>query len=620
MSRPQWLAPQEARPGDPYLQWAQACEWTGLSLGPGTHLSFLVRRRSGDNWAQLQKSLPSAARLRPPAKQGALHASLDCPVGDLPAVMAQFEWVELAQPLQPYAPQALPAFNEAAPDLVIGVIDQGGAPLQRCFGDPDRPGQTRLRSFWDQSEAPTGADWRAAPAGYGRVLDGETLNRLYAQSPDARSELNCYRELGLMDLVEAATAGRPDHATHVLDTLAGLPAPMPAAAAAKPARLDHAARAALVLVSVPATPARQSTGTASLAQLLDAMEFVLQQAQALAPRAPVLINLSLGVQAGPHDGTMAIERAIDDMMRMHPQLLVLMAAGNRSAQAMNASGRLSSQHSVEAPARLAWRLQPQDPSDSFLELWWRAPSREAAQALRWRVCPPGSEPSAWLAPGQVQTWAAGSRPLACAWAEPGLGLRGRALLALAPVLGARGGVPAGPWWIELALAGSSAELRLDAWVQGDQPRLHLGAPVQSYLEAAIGLGLEAGGSLNALATGGLPLVVGAATADEGRPSVYAARSPHAAEVQALGAADESVFAPGLLAAGPLSGQWMRMAGSSVATPVVARHWANALAEGLRLPVRNAAAWRHGQRAHGNSGVWRPGRPSGLEGLLGASAS
>ena len=76
----------------------------------------------------------------------------------------------------------------------------------------------------------------------------------------------------------------------------------------------------------------------------------------------------------------------------------------------------------------------------------------------------------------------------------------------------------------------------------------------------------------------------------------------AQQMQFLAVADESAFAPGLVAAGALSGQWARMSGSSVATPVAARHWVNLIArEGLQAASR---LWRSKGEPNGSGPSFR----------------
>jgi hypothetical protein len=280
---------------------------------------------------------------------------------------------------------------------------------------------------------------------------------------------------------------------------------------------------------------------------------------------------------GPHDGSSALERALDALMQRHPQLLVVLAAGNTGdVPEYDFAGTLE----PKASASLIWRLQPHDPTDSFFELWWTG-ARPAE--LKVRVVHPYR--SGWVSMGSHCDLHRGPNlwgRLALQARDEGLqATSGHGQLSLGPVEGPRGGLPAGQWRLEVRNDGVDL-LHVRGWVQGDHPRWTLEAPVQSRLDGASGsLELGAAGSLNGLATGRLPRVVGAARGDDDHRSTYSSQ-PSAAggrTIDALALADEGAVARGLVAAGVLSGTWVRMSGTSVAAPVAARHWAQDLFEG-----------------------------------------
>src|SRR2546425_6882237 len=73
---------------------------------------------------------------------------------------------------------------------------------------------------------------------------------------------------------------------------------------------------------------RQNDGNDSFrtTDIINAMQFVQQRAAELSE--PFVINLSLGGQAGPHDGTNPDERAIDTLVNSGTGRAVCVAAGN----------------------------------------------------------------------------------------------------------------------------------------------------------------------------------------------------------------------------------------------------------------------------------------------------
>lgn len=587
-----WRPPAPAEARDPYLDWSLATGWAGQ---PPSRLPLWVPLLAprGSAWdAVLDRHRAEghafASPWNPPdTGWGVLWVRAE----HVAAAARDLPGSEMSQPQAfqrpPDAPLRLPARARKAPAVVVAAIDRGGAVLNDAFAHRARPKETRLLGFWDQAERPTQDAWLRPSAGYGRELDGPTIDALRERARhDPQGELGVYRDLGLRELLLAHALGQPDHATHVLDTLAGLPRRPPLAPSAKPSDDDAAAGAPLVLVSVPPSRIGQSTGTATVAQVLDGLHYVLALADAHAPEAPIVVNISLGLLAGPHDGSSALERAIDDLMQRRPRLLVALAAGNNGGDRLidpgkgtNAGGRLA----PGAEATLTWRLQPGDPTDSFLELWAHALGK-AAPDLRLRVIAP--LPSEEVAMNRQCDLLAGEALAARLHSQ---GLDGnrtlRAQLSLAPVAGPRGCLPAGGWVLGLRNAGP-APLDVDARVQGDLPRWTEPEPVQSVLAGAVGLELGAAGSMNGLATGALPMVVGAARVSDGRDTLYTsqpkprgpARQRH--RIDARATADEGAFAPGLVASGVTSGSWVRMGGTSVAAPVAARHWANRLAKGL----------------------------------------
>ncbi|MFN4116200.1 MAG: hypothetical protein ACK4F7_06850, partial [Inhella sp.] len=509
----------EHRPFDDdfYLDWAQADGFVGVfgAQDPSTAwLPLLIRRRgsAASLWQQvMERQLP--VRWQPGWPERLTILPVWAQRDALPALRAMVDRLEFSQPLAE-PPWPAPAIEErvaiadsSAPRVVVGVIDSGGAPLNRAFRrsyDDDAP--TRLLSYWDQTRAALGSPWRRAVAGYGRELDAEALQALCWRARDAGRERELYAgELDMPERARLADQGGVDHANHVLDTLAGLPLKLPIPGAAKPAFVDEASRAELVMVSVAGGLPGQATGAPSAVQVIDALHHIRRVARQRAPDALVVVNISLGVQAGPRDGSLLLVQAIDELMALDPGLQVLLAAGNRGRQAMLAHGLVAG--NAAAPASVRWRLLPEDPTDSFLEAWWPIASRPD---LQFRTRPPSGPPSPWVGAGQQVEWHDGANSLA----RLSVLAQGRACLALAPVAGDRGRqLPAGCWSLECRNRSASA-VPLWVMVQGDQPDMSLlpGIPLaQSYLEQAQGLTLDVGGAHNVLCTGRYALTVGAGT-------------------------------------------------------------------------------------------------------------
>ncbi|MCV2357048.1 S8 family serine peptidase [Paucibacter sp. B2R-40] len=589
---PAWQAPVKGRPRDPYLDWSLATAWKGQAREQVPAWVPMLAPR-GPRWDSLMARLGPAKRLcaSPWNPSDTAWGVLWAHVSVLDDVAAALPESEMSQPM-PFDPNKvarkpkLPGSARKRPKLILAAIDRGGAVLNMCFSEVSKPRQTRLLSFWDQAENARSLLWAPAQGGHGRELDAKRLNRLRAiaaQGP--HEELSIYRDLGLEELLLNHAIGRPDHATHVLDTLAGRTDERCFAAGAKPQVDDAAAHAPLLLVSIPAAPEGQTTGTATIAQVLDGLHYILAHADTYAPGTPIVVNISMGMLAGPHDSNSALEKAIDGLMRARRHLLVVLAAGNNGADTMVDPGNGTNAGGTMQPnsvASLTWRLQPHDPTDSFLEFWWGEVDQQVAD-LQIRVCSPFE--SDWVAVGEQCDLRCADlllgRLMLQARSEEG---KGRGQLCLAPVTGKRGALPAGRWLVELRNSGKHT-LTVEARVQGDLPRWNEAESVQSVLADAKGLCLGAAGSLNGLATGKLPLVVGAARLSDGADALYSSKSnpmnssARTERVNARAVADEGAFSPGLVASGVLSGSWVRMGGTSVAAPIAARCWANRLAQG-----------------------------------------
>jgi subtilisin family serine protease len=88
---------------------------------------------------------------------------------------------------------------------------------------------------------------------------------------------------------------------------------------------------------------------------------------------PVVVHLSLGSQAGPHDGSSAFERALSARFAGQPGRVLVVAAGNDGDNALHAAAPLSGE--VRLPLlleRAAPRGAGEEPGFSAVDVWYRA--------------------------------------------------------------------------------------------------------------------------------------------------------------------------------------------------------------------------------------------------------
>lgn len=566
--------------GDPYLAWSAANRFAGhAAVRPdGTSAIPVLLQVGPGQWA----SLMASGKVRVPGVYGPGDKYITCTTleRDLPALAALVDRLELALPLNAGEVDATPASPaQSSAPLVFAVIDRGCAFLHQNFRSPSNAAQTRLIGVWDQGTAATVSPW-AAPSGfgYGRELGAAAINRLIVRmAQDFSSEDSLYRELDYL-LDGGGRVRSFAHGTHVLDVGAGRLADQRSRLTAKPAFNDPASFLPLIFVDVPALSARDSAGASSAAFLIDALRYIRLRAGA---QARVIVNISLGALAGPHDGTSLVEKAIDEQLSRDQRMAVTMAAGNAGQAEVDrwhACGALSGQ---DSGAALHWRVRADDPTDSFVELWFKPPAGGQSQAWVQLTSPQG-ETTGWVPVGGAHALLPGpiaDRPAAAIYtrAVGEQGTDAMALVALAPCAGPRRAAAAGLWQIEINTAAGSPAL-FDAWIQRDDPVWNGTTPVQSFFESVAGSARVTGdGSLSSLATGTKTIVVGAADALTESVTPYTSRGVAGSakrrrvpDIDAFAVADESATAIGLLAAGVRSGTWVRMGGTSVAAPRAAR--------------------------------------------------
>lgn len=227
--------------------------------------------------------------------------------------------------------------------VVIGIVDYGCDFAHKNFRKAD--GTTRLRFLWDQS---TGMPTELSPVGfpYGREFTEQAINAALAFDDP-------YQQL-------AYDPGMQAHGTHVMDIAAGngLATGVPGVAP----------KADLIFVQLSSNDTAPDENFGNSRHLLDAVEYIFEKARLLKKQA--VVNLSLGTNGGPHDGTSLVEKRIDQLLE-EPGRAVVIAASNNWGDRIHASGRIE-------PAQqrvLRWELPLGDPSDNEVEIWYEGKSK-----------------------------------------------------------------------------------------------------------------------------------------------------------------------------------------------------------------------------------------------------
>lgn len=478
----------------------------------------------------------------------------------------------------------------------------------------------RLRAYWDQQDFldmyPPNVNSIVAGFGYGRewVEDNlpqrqNTMTALVNGVTDVTTEEQRYRE-ARNDLALRVRS-------HGAATLAELSSRRLSAAARNVP--DAAAGAPLLAVQLPRPTLAHSSMGALSAHVLDGLRWLVGRAGA---GNKLVVNVSLGTQAGPHNSSAMLCAAMDELIaqrtsQQSQSLAIVLAAGNSREAQCRARVELERGESKE----LRMLVLPDSAAPAYLEIWTGlddltvtllSPSKDASKAIT-------------ATPQTMNTLAGGSRSNVSAAiinmrGSSGLGDGSVALVAIAPTLG--GHAEAGEWTITLS---SNRGGVCDAYVERNNSMFDLSRPRGrqarlldlQYERAGRKPGdmavdnsfsqVKRRGTLNSLATGKKAVVAGAYVyADpkrKGRAAMYTGQGPTRGSPglnpDAASAGDQSILRHGLRVSATRSGSTTRLNGTSIVAPRVARRIVNAMAAGK---IRNSKRWIQLAAASENSNV------------------
>jgi len=382
-------------------------------------------------------------------------------------------------------PDAEAQLSQQVVTPVMAVIDFGCAFAHESFRRPD--GGTRVIHFWDQGrDADVGkqveieATWPWLPEhrfGYGREASAERLGALMtsvAQDEAFRKhggaftvamEEACYLRAALPELLEPWS-----HGTAVMGMAAGVEVDASGKKADEQDVLpsdDPASKADLIFVQLPEAAVEDLSGGWVTTYLLDAINYAIEKAG----KRSLVINISIGSHGGPHDGGSLLEAAIEQFMEKHSGLHIVLAAGNAADKRGHAKAKIQ----PGDRAQLRWVVPAGDPTQSFLEFWYRRPLDGVPPTFSVKR-PDGL---AMLQGSPAITRDAGALPCAALWqlpASPAGDEAGMALLAMGPTVGlpdrpkvGMGVAPPGAWTIEVTNNSLKDEIEVDAWIERDEP-------------------------------------------------------------------------------------------------------------------------------------------------------
>lgn len=529
-----------------------------------------------------------------------------------------------------------PTEGEKTP-VIVGIIDEGLAFAHERFRSSLK--SSRVQFAWLQDASCAGG---VDGFGYGRELTKHNIDQLLAlhESDGSVDEDAVYRDAGAADFSRPghkSLSWRTAHGTHVMDLAAGFSmTDDPNDESTEELNRDDVH---IICVQLPTSTVAETSGLGLEKFYVDALRYIYDRASEITHNGkalPVVTNFSSGVRGGPRDGSSFLEAYVDKLVenrnKTAPTLAVL-PAGNAHLTQSHAKLRLAPKSSKGFSKSVKWRVQADDRSFSYVE-FWLPPNIEYSEKplVELRITTPRGYESPSLGAridmGEGMTIIGGAgnnsivlhadqneEDIVCkAYFQPVASMskndksRGRFLIALAPtefLSGEAGGelpgtlAPVGDWTITLENT-SDDDIVVNGWIHWDDaPITYSRTGRQSYFtddkyqrfdpvsgdvfqqddtESVV----KRSGTINGLATGDQPIVVGGYHYREGRPADYSSADFEGMTQNPdfMAVCEDSNVQFGVLGAGTRSGSRVALNGTSVAAPQATRLLAEKLATGM----------------------------------------
>jgi len=586
----------EAAAVSPYVDWYRAVNFAGAEEANGLSLAPLPQSASVGG-APTPAPLPNFAR---PSN------------GDEPTADPRIELTWMPDP----------------DSVIVGVIDSAIALSHARMRRIDNG--TRFLSTWLQA-----GDWRAgASVPFGRELFRTEIDRLmWGATVGGEIDESLFdRAAGLTQFAHMRGDRRLEatgtHGTHVTDLCAGFD--LSQSEFDEPRR-----RLPLIGVGLPPRSCIGASGNFLEFFAIHAIDYILDRADRMWAACgygegsfPVVINLSYGLQAGPKNGQMLIEKVIRQAADRAEQegrvIRIVLPVGND----LLSEGAAEFDLTPGAGQSLIWRLKPEDHTPNYAEIWSdieKQPYKPStSHPLAVTLSPPNG-PTGPTGPGQNGQIATltdnhdPTTPLAriyCRVADDAPLSGGKPtqhrmvyVLCSRPTLNSARTqmTSAGSWTIALDAAGKKPAKGW-AYVQSDQSLTHSGQTglVSTFthpdFEAYDEFGrlidaysyktppvltdvtppIRRTGTMNAIAHNCEARVIGSFRTSDGKPSIFSSAAALSADLggraapTALLPGENGAARFGLLAAGSRSSSTVAMAGTSFSTALATRRIALAL--------------------------------------------
>lgn len=326
--------------------------------------------------------------------------------------------------------------------VIVGICDTGCDFTHPSFRRPD--GTSRILFLWDQGLMPQAGEISPAGFGYGVEYSNAQINA-------ALASLSPFTMVRHRDPILRLGQGRssPGHGTHVTGIAAG-DGSVPGLGRPAGTFVGVAPEADIIIV---ANRSNGAEGLGTSANTLDAVNYIFQQSDTLS--RPCVINMSLGDNLGPHDGTTLLERGLDNLLGA-PGRAFVKSAGNAGAQRIHAEGTV--------PASTTQNVQFNQPAGDMganqIDLWYRG-----GDTFRVTVIDPAGGTTGVVNVGGVNNTTLPSGNIVRIDHRDRDFFNGdrRIFMTFAP--GTRREILPGNWTIRLTSLASPMGGRFDAWIQ-----------------------------------------------------------------------------------------------------------------------------------------------------------
>jgi subtilisin family serine protease/phosphatidylserine/phosphatidylglycerophosphate/cardiolipin synthase-like enzyme len=228
--------------------------------------------------------------------------------------------------------------------VVVGIIDTGIDYTHPDFTNYDAT--SRILFLWDQNEPDTTATGKTpALFYYGKEYTKKDIDT-------ALKSVNTHSIVPQRDM--------DGHGTHVAGIAAGN------GKASQGEYIGMAPAADIIFVKYWS---KGNLGDSST--LIDALDYIFRKADELGK--PAVVNISMGNQMGPHDGTSQFELFVDKLVSQKAGRIVVKSAGNDGNSPLHGQGQVP----AGGTTSLQFSIGPGDIDDDLISLWYETSDRFA---------------------------------------------------------------------------------------------------------------------------------------------------------------------------------------------------------------------------------------------------